>query len=92
MHDQCITRLLQSIPYNGGGLGPPTARRWADAFGLCRPQHDWLKIIQLNTVFRGACGYELVFSGPSWSALEKPYWLDVGNYFLSLVSNQDRRV
>ena len=33
----------------------------------------------VESVFRGACGYELVFSGPSWSALDKPFWLDVGN-------------
>ena len=30
---------------------PHTARLWADALGLCRPQQDRLRIIQLNTVF-----------------------------------------
>ena len=31
--------------------------------------------MQLNAVFRGACGHELVFSGPSWSALDKTFWM-----------------
>ena len=69
---RCWQRILSTLAVWG-----------ADAFGLCRPQHDWLRMKQLNTVFRGACDYELVFSGPSWSALDKPFWLDVGNYFLS---------
>ena len=46
------SRLLQSKPYDGGGLGAATARRWADAFALCRPQHDWLRFVQLKTVLR----------------------------------------
>ncbi len=36
-----------------------------------------------TTLIIGWSAHELKFSGLSWPTLEKPFWLDVGNTFLS---------
>ena len=78
MHDQCITRLCSQYRTTAVGLGPPPPDGGQIHLVCAILSMIGLELL-LNTVFRGACGYELVFSGPSWSALDKPFWLDVVN-------------
>ncbi len=76
---QAIVRLGLCM-FDFGGM-------WRSSFGSFTPHLCLVSSMHgscTRCLFAGWFAHELVFSGLSWPTPDKPFWLDVGNNFLSL--------